>query len=551
MRGIEQGSPGPAKVRDSYLSRGRGILTWLFSLDHKRIAVMYLAGVLLSFGIGSLLAAALRSQLLYPESTLISPAVFARLFSLHGAMMVFLVILPAIPAALGSFVLPLMLGAKNVALPRLNLAGFHLYLLGASLLGSAVITGGADAGWNFMPPYSLMTEGSLALTVLGAVVLCLSALLSSIVLFVTVQSLRPRGMGWFRMPIFAWSIYIESAVLILSLPILCGSLLLLLAERLGGFGLFSSLVGGSPLLFEQMFWFAAHPALYITLLPALGIIAEIFSTFTGRELAGYRSIVGSMMAIGVCSFLGWGIHLLAGDASHAAAAVTSFLAFIVAVPASLVMLNLVFQLRGGVIRMKSPLFLALASMVLLSVGVISSLFRALLPGALVVGGTAFEVGSLHYTILGGSFAAFLAGLHYWWPKIFGRVYREKSAIFAGRIAFLGFNLAFGCQLLLGMQGVPRRISSYSVDHYTHYTLQWLSSMGIFLLVAALFLVALYFRRSLSWPMTAPENPWDGKTLEWRTTSPPPTENFPSIPPRENTGAEMRGLAAREPVGAGS
>ncbi len=529
---------GRTEVRESYLSRGRGVLAWLFSLDHKRIAVLYLGGIVLSFLAGSLLAVAFRSQLLHPSSRFMSPAVFSRLFTLHGAMMVFLVVLPAIPAALGGFVLPLMLRARNVALPRLNLAGFHLYLLGGSLLLAAVITGGADTGWDFLPPYSLTTHGSVALTLLGAVALCLSALFSSITLLVTIQTLRPRGMGWFRLPLFAWSVYIESAVLIVSLPVLCGALLLLLAERLGGFGVFSPAMGGNPALFEQMFWFAAHPAVYITLLPALGVIAEIVATFSGRALAGYRSMVGSFIAIGVCAFLGWGIHLVAGDQSDAAAAVTSFLALSVAVPASLILLNLLATLRGGAIRLRSPMLLALGSLLLMTAGTVSGLLRALLPAAAVVGGTAFEVGSLHYIVLGGTFTAFLAGLHYWWPKIFGRVYRERSAIFTARAAFAGFNLAFFTQFLLGVQGVPRRLSSYTTDHYSHYTLQWLSTMGVYLLVAALLLMALYFRRSLGWPMTAPDDPWGGTTLEWRTASPPPMGNFEGGVPPENEADEV-------------
>lgn len=520
-----ESAAGRTVVRDSYLDRGRGVLPWLFSLDHKRIAVLYLAGVVLSFLVGSLLAVAFRSQLLYPSSRLMSPAVFSRLFTLHGAMMVFLVLLPAIPAALGSFVLPLMLRARNVALPRLNLAGFHLYLLGGALLLAAVITGATDTGWDLMPPYSLTTGSSVALTVLGAVALCLSALCTAITLLMTVQTLRPKGMGWSQLPLFAWSLSIQSAVLILCLPLLCGALLLLLAERLGGFGLLAPTAGGDPVLFEQLFWFAAHPVVYLTLLPALGIVAEVIATFSGRAVAGYRTIVGSFMAVGICSFLGWGTHLVAGDASGAASVISSFLALSVAVPASLILLNLLATLRGGAIRLRSPMVLALGSLVLATAGAVSGLFRALLPAGSVVAGTAFETGSLHYLVLGGTFTAFLAGLHYWWPKLFGRVYRERSALRIAQIAFAGLNLAFIPQFLLGVQGVPRRIATYTVEHYSHYTLQWLSTMGVYLLVAALALMALYLRRSLTWPRTAPDDPWGGATAEWRTASPPPIENF--------------------------
>jgi len=523
-----ESSTGRKEVRRSYLDRGRGVLPWLFSLDHKRIAVLYLAGVVLSFAAGSLLAVAFRSQLLYPASHLMPPAVFSRLFTLHGAMMVFLVLLPAIPAALGGFVLPLMLRARNVALPRLYLAGFHLYLLGATLLMAAVITGATDTGWDFLPPYSLTTGSSVALTVLGAVALSLSALATAVTLLVTVQTLRPAGMGWSRLPLFAWSLYVQSAVLIVSLPLLSGTLPLLLAERLGGFGVLTPAAGGDPVLFEQLFWFAAHPAVYASVLPALGVVAEILATFSGRAVAGYRTMVGAFMAMGICSFLGWGIHLVAGDTSGAASVVASFLALSVAVPASLILLNLLATLRGGALRLRSPMVLALGSLVLATAGAATGLFRALLPAASVVAGTTFETGSLHYLVLGGTFTAFLAGLHYWWPKLSGRVYRERTAMRTAQIAFAGFNLAFLPQLLLGVQGVPRRIATYSVKHYSHYTLQWLSSMGVYLLVAALFLVALYFRRSLSWPMTAPADPWGGRTAEWETSSPPPVGNFDDL-----------------------
>jgi len=329
-------------------------------------------------------------------------------------------------------------------------------------------------------------------------------------------------------------------VLILSLPLLAGTLLLLLAERLGGFGVFTPAAGGDPALFEQMFWFAAHPAVFVTLVPALGIVAQVVATFSGRAVSGYRTVAGSLMALGVCSFLGWGLHLVAGDQSGAAAAVGSFLVLFTAVPASLIVLNLVATLRGGALRLRSPMLLALASLILMTAGAASSLFRAILPTASVTGGTAFEVGSLHYLVLGGTFTAFLAGLHYWWPKIFGRVYRERSALFAARI--LALNLAFLTQFLLGAQGVPRRIATYTVAHYSHYTLQWLSTMGVYLLAVSLLLVVLYLRRSLGWPMTAPDDPWGGTTLEWRTASPPPVGNFEGSGATEEIAAGV--LAAR-------
>ncbi len=520
----------PPAAGASYLDVGRGVIPWLFSLDHKRIGVMYLAGAGLSFVLGTILALVVRSQLLHPGLALVEPGTFDRLFSLHGMVMVFLVLLPAIPAGLGNFLLPLMLGTRNVALPRLNLAAFHLYLLGAVLLLSAIITGGVDTGWNFEVPYALTSTSSVVLAILGVVSVAGSALLTAITFMVTLHTRRPRGMTWFRMPLFAWSLYAASAVTVLCAPLLGSSLLLLAADRLSGAGLFQPAAGGDPVLFAQMFWFAAHPAVYLALLPALGVVAEIVATFSGRPVANHRVVALSFVALGACTLLGWGTHLLAGSQSELASVTASALAPLAAVPLALVVFNLAATLRGGGVRLEIPMVYALVSLGMLAVTVASGLLLANLATGTYLLGTAFEVGHLHYTVLGTVMAALLAGLHYWWPKLFGRTWSPRSARFAGRILFIGFNLAFFTQFLLGGRGVPRRLATYGDAPHTHYTLQWTSTMGAYLMAGALLLVFLYMRASFKRPRRAPANPWGGVTLEWSAASPPVPRNFTARPP---------------------
>jgi len=515
--------------RGSYLDRGRGVIPWLFTLDHKRLGVMYLGGVGLSFVLGTVLALAVRSQLLHPGLQLVEPGTFDRLFTLHGITMVFLVLLPAIPAGLGNFLLPLMLGSRNVALPRINLAAFHLYLLGAGLLLAATITGGVDTGWNFEVPYALEAASSVVLAVLGVVAVTGSALLTAITFMVTIHTLRPRGMTWFRMPLFAWALYTASAVMVVAAPLLGSSLLLLAVDRLSGAGLLEPAAGGDPVLFSQMFWFAAHPAVYVAVLPALGVVAEIVATFSGRPLAGGRTVALSFVALGACAFLGWGTHLLAGSQSDLASVTASALASLAAVPLALVLFNMLATLRGGEVRLEIPMLYALASIGMLAVAAASGLLLSNLATGTYLLGTAFEVGHLHATVLGAVMAAFLAGLHYWWPKIFGRTWNGRVARFAARVLLVGFALAFFTQFLLGGRGVPRRLYTYADPPHTHYTLQWISTMGSYLMAGALVIVALYLRASFKRPRRASANPWGGTTLEWSAGSPPVMENFPVSP----------------------
>ena len=534
----------PAAVREegtSYLDRGHGVIPWLFSLDHKRIGVMYLAGTGVFFLLGTVLALVVRSQLLHPGLRLVEPGTFDRLFTLHGIVMVFLVLLPAIPAGLGNFLVPLMLGARNMALPRLNLAGFHLYLLGGGLLLAAIITGGVDTGWSFETPYALTATSSVALAILGAVSLAGSALATAITFMVTIHTRRPRGMTWFRMPPLLWALHSASAVIVVAAPLLGSSLLLLLVDRLSGAGLLDPAAGGDPVLFAQMFWFAAHPVIYVALLPALGVAAEIVVTFSGRPLAGARTVALSFTALAACTFLGWGTHLLAGAQSDLASVSSSALASLAAVPLALVLFNLAATLRGGGVRLEIPMVYALVSLGMVAVAAVSGLLLANLATGTHLLGTAFEVGHLHYTVLGVVFAAFLAGLHYWWPKVFGRMWSRKAAVFAGRVLFIGFNLAFFTQFLLGGRGVPRRLFTYGDPPHTHYTLQWTSTMGTYLMAGALAIVFLYLRATFKRPRTAGSNPWGGTTMEWAAASPPVTDNF-AEPPLAGTGSEEAGVA---------
>ncbi len=512
---------GEARGSD-YLNAKKGVMSWIFTLDHKRIGVMYLWAILTSFFLGGVFALLVRTELWSPGRTIVGPDTYNKLFTLHGAVMIFLFIIPSIPAALGNFVLPLMLGAKDVALPRLNLASFHLYVIGAVFLLAAIVTGGVDTGWTFYTPYSVTTSTSVILTTLGAFILGFSSIFTGLNFIVTIHKLRPKGMTWFRMPLFLWALYATSIIQVLATPVLGITLLLLIAERALGIGIFDPTMGGDPVLFQHFFWFYSHPAVYIMILPAMGIESEIISTFSRKHIFGYRFIAYSSIAIAVFGFLVWGHHMFVSGQSGLANTIFSLLTFSVSIPSAIKVFNWLATMYKGSIRLKTPMLYGLAFIFLFAIGGLTGLFLGALATDVHLHDTYFVVAHFHYTMFGGTVIAFLAGIHYWWPKIFGRMYSERWGRIAALLIFVGFNLTFISQFVMGSHGMPRRYYDY-LPQFTAY--HRASTVGSFMLALGFLIVAAYLGHSLLRGRPAPANPWGAATLEWETASPPPPENF--------------------------
>jgi cytochrome c oxidase subunit 1 len=517
-----------------YLSYTRGMLSWVFTLDHKRLGLMYLAVIGGALGLGALFAVVVQTELLAPGRTIMGREAFNTAFSLHGAFMIFLVTIPVIPAVLGHFLLPMMLGASNLAFPRLALASFHLWLIGVLLAVMAMFAGGIDTGWTLYAPYSL---GDARLGVVWMVLACCvlgaSAIMNAANFIVTTHRLRPAGMGWFGMPLFVWSLYATSIVQLIVTPVLFATGLLLVAERVADIGVFDPNAGGDPVLFQHLFWFYAHPAVFIMVLPGLGIVCDILAVHSRRGISGYRYVALSMLAIAAFSFLSWGQHTYTSGQGPVMNAFFSAMAFAVLVPYAIIVFNLLATLRGGSTDRSIPVLYAAAFILHFTIACLSGLFLGNLGTGPVLEKTCFVVGHLHYLLMGGAFVAFIAGLHQWWPKMTGRMYSTKLATLGWLLTFVGFNTAFFPQFILGAKGVVNRSWDYgSVSddainwaHGLHLT----SGLGSYVLVAGLAVIASYLIHSLVRGEKAEANPWGGRSLEWATSSPPPVMNFDEPP----------------------
>jgi cytochrome c oxidase subunit 1 len=506
----------------NYLNAHRGLLSWLFTLDHKRIGVMYLVAILSSFFLGGMFAVLLRTELLTPAQTIMDADTYNKMFTLHGAVMIFLFIIPGIPATLGNFVLPLMLGAKDVALPRLNLASFWLWMIGAVFAVSSIIVGAVDTGWTFYTPYSTTTGTAVISMTLGAFILGFSSIFTGLNFIVTIHKMRPEGMTWFRMPLFLWGIYSTAIIQVLATPVLGITLLLLVAERTLGVGIFDPALGGDPVLYQHFFWFYSHPAVYIMILPAMAIMSELMSVFSGKHIFGYRFIAWSSVAIALLSFLVWGHHMFTSGQAGLTNMIFSALTFSVAIPSAVKVFNWVATMYKGSIRLATPMLYALSFLFLFSIGGLTGLFLGALSTDVHLHDTYFVVAHFHYVMFGGTVIAFLGGLHYWWPKMFGRMYSERWGSIAALLVFVGFNLTFFSQFVMGSQGMPRRYFNY-VERFTSY--HQISTIGSYVLALGFFVIAGYLLHSLVRGERAPANPWGGATLEWETSSPPPPHNF--------------------------
>lgn len=515
-----------AEHGDNYLNYSSGILSWLTTLDHKRIGVMYLISILIAFFLGGIMAMLVRTELVSPEQVLMNADMYNRAFTLHGAIMIFLFIIPGIPAALGNFVLPLMLGAKDVAFPRLNLASWYLYVFGALFAVISILLGGTDTGWTFYTPYSTETSSSVIPITLGVFILGFSSIFTGLNFIVTIHYLRPPGMTWFKMPLFLWSLYGTALIQVLATPVLGITVLLLIIERAFGIGIFDSALGGDPVLFQHFFWFYSHPAVYIMILPAMGVISELIPVFSRKHIFGYTFIALSSIAIAVLGFLVWGHHMFTSGQSDVASAIFSLLTFSVAIPSAIKVFNWLATMYKGSISFETPMCYALSFIFLFTIGGLTGLFLGALAVNIHLHDTYFVVAHFHYVMMGGTVIAFLGAMHYWWPKMFGVMYNEALGRLACLLIFIGFNVTFLTQFVMGSQGMPRRYWTY-IDEFKIY--HQISTVGSYIMAIGFFLIAGYLLHSLFRGKKAPENPWGGASLEWQTSSPPIHENFKETP----------------------
>jgi cytochrome c oxidase subunit 1 len=511
---------------DSYLTHDKGILSWLLTLDHKRIGVMYLGCVLTAFLLGGVFALLLRTELLTPGRTIVDHDTYNQLFTLHGAVMVFLVIIPGIPAALGNFILPLQLGAKDVAFPRLNLASWYLWVIGATFLLVSLVTNAADTGWTFYTPYSTTTTTSVIPALFGAFILGFSSIFTGLNFITTMHKLRPPGMTWFRMPLFLWALYSTAVIQVLATPVLAITLLMLIVERFIGIGIFDPALGGDPVLFQHFFWFYSHPAVYIMIVPAFGVVSEVIPTFSRKRIFGYKFIALSSVAIAILGFLVWGHHMFVSGQSVVAATIFSGITFLIAIPTAIKVFNWITTMYKGSIHLDTPMLYALFFLWVFSIGGLTGIFLGVMSLDVHLHDTYFVVAHFHYVMMGGSITAFLAGTHYWWPKMFGRTYNEKWGRISCGLLFVGLNLTFFPQFILGTRGMPRRYYNYLEEFQG---LHQLSTIGAYLMGVAFVITAVYLLASLRKPADAPANPWGANTLEWRAASPPPYYNFHNPP----------------------
>ncbi len=513
--------------REHYLNSEFGIKSWLLTKDHKRIGILYLLSITFFFFIGGFFATLIRIHLLTPEGALVSADNYNKLFTMHGIMMVFFFLIPSVPAVLGNFVLPLMLGAKDVAFPRINLLSWYIFIIGGVVTLWALVSGGVDTGWTFYTPFSTTFSNTHVITAaLGIFIAGFSSILTGLNFIVTIHRMRAPGLTWFRLPLFVWATYATSLIQVLGTPVIAITIVLVALERAFHIGVFDPAYGGDPVLFQHMFWFYSHPAVYIMILPGMGIISELISTFSRKPIFGYKFVAFSSLAIAVFGFIVWSHHMFIAGISVYAAMVASFLSFAVAIPSAIKTFNWAATLYKGSISYRTPMLYAFGFLGLFAIGGLTGLFLATLGLDVHLHDTYFIIAHFHYIMVGGMVMAYLGGIHYWWPKITGRMYPEPWAKLSAMIVFVGFNLTFFPQFILGYLGMPRRYASYPPDWQV---LHVLSTAGASILAIGYLLPMIYLLYSLRFGEVAGDNPWGATSLEWQTTSPPPLHNFEVTP----------------------
>jgi cytochrome c oxidase subunit I len=520
-------SKAQTESREHYLNVAYGVRSWLLTTDHKRIAWLYLVSITLFFFLGGLFAVLMRIELLTPQGDLVQAETYNKLFTMHGVIMIFFFLIPSIPAVLGNFLVPIMIGARDLAFPKLNLASWYIFVLGGLFTLSAAVAGGVDTGWTFYTPYSSVYSNThVVLTVVGVFITGFSSILTGLNFIVTIHKMRAPGLTWFRLPLFIWAHYATSIIFILGTPVIAITLVLVGLERLFHLGIFNPALGGDPLLFQHLFWFYSHPAVYIMILPAMGVVSELIACYSRKRIFGYRFVAYASIAIAVIGFLVWGHHMFVSGQSAYASMVFSLLSFLVAIPSAIKVFNWTATLYKGSVAYDAPMLYALGFIGLFTIGGLTGLFLATLGIDVHVHDTYFVVAHFHYIMVGGAIMGYLGGIHFWWPKMTGRSYPEGWAKLAALIVFIGFNLTFFPQFLLGYLGMPRRYHVYPDEFQV---LNVMSTAGASILAAGYLIPFVYLIWSLRYGRVAGANPWLAKGLEWRTSSPPPTDNFAAAP----------------------
>jgi cytochrome c oxidase subunit 1 len=511
----------------SYLQGEYGLLSWLLTKDHKRIGILYLISVTLLFFVGGFYAMMMRIELLTPEGDLLTSDTYNKFFTMHGVVMIFFFLIPSIPAVLGNFILPLQLGAKDLAFPRINLLSWYLYILGAAFGVYIIISGGVDTGWTFYTPFSTQYSNThvIGVTFAGFIV-GWSSILTGLNFIVTIHRMRAPGLTWFRLPLFIWGMYATSIVMLLATPVLGITLLLLIVERTLGVGIFDPALGGDPLLYQHMFWFYSHPAVYIMILPAQAVASDVVAAFTRKKIFGYKYVAFASLGLAFLSFLVWAHHMFVAGISLYSAMIFSLLTYFVAVPSAIKVFNWIGTMYKASVSWDTPMLYIMGFIGLFTIGGLTGLFLGAIGLDVHVTDTYFVVAHFHYVMVGGTVMAYLAGIHYWWPKITGRMYPEFWARLAALFVFVGFNLTFFPQFVLGYLGMPRRYHAYAPEFQV---LNVMSTAGASVLAVGYLLPLVYLIYSLKNGAPAGPNPWGAVGLEWTTSSPPPKENFHETP----------------------
>jgi cytochrome c oxidase subunit 1 len=516
-------APGAPAERPNYLNVSYGVTSWLLTTDHKRIALLYLASITLMFAIGGMFAVGIRLELLTPAGDLMQSETYNKVFTMHGVIMVFFFLIPSIPAVLGNFLIPIMIGARDLAFPRLNLASWYIYMVGAGFTLWAMVNGGVDTGWTFYTPYSTAFSNTHVLaTGLGIFVTGFSSILTGLNFIVTIHTMRAPGLTWFRLPLFVWAHYATSLIMVLGTPVIAVTVGAVAVERAFHLGFFDPALGGDPVLFQHLFWFYSHPAVYIMILPAMGVVSELVTAMARKRIFGYPVIAISSLAIAVVGFLVWGHHMFVSGQSSYAGMVFSALSFLVAIPSAIKVFNWTATLYKGSVSLQTPMLYAMGFIGLFTIGGLTGLFLAAMGLDVHVHDTYFVVAHFHYIMVGGAIMGYLGGLHFWWPKITGRLYPEFWAKIGAALVFVGFSLTFFPQFVLGYLGMPRRYHAYPEEFQV---LNVMSSAGASILGVGYLLPLVYLIWSMRYGRAASPNPWGAKGLEWQIPSPPPTENF--------------------------